>query len=204
MNTRANLLKTFALSLIITAIYACSSSDDGTPPPTVNCNETGPSITLTATATDCGQDNGSIAIAVTGGSGTLQVSIDPAPLDFNFANNTYTDLEPGTYDIEVTDADNCSTSESAVVGLVGGGVSYMNDVDPIVQSKCAIPSCHVADNSQGLPDYTVFANFQARANNNPGGIRQRVKTGDMPRTGSLEAAEMAAIFCWIDEGAQDN
>ncbi len=195
----------FCALLTLMLASACSSSDDGgTPPQTVDCSASGPSITLTATATDCGEDNGSIAITVNGGTGTLDVTLDPQPLDFNFANNTFTDLEPGTYDIEVTDADNCATMESAVVGITGGGVSYMDDVDPIVQAKCAIDGCHVAGNPQGLPDYTVFTNVQARANNEPGGIRQRVKTGDMPRTGSLEATEIAAILCWIDEGAQDN
>jgi hypothetical protein len=190
---------------VFAVLIGCSSSDDAsTPPPMVDCNATGPSISLAATSTECGVDNGSIEITVNGGTGNLDVTLDPQPLDFNFANNTFSDMEPGSYTVEVTDADNCSTSETVVVGLTGGGVSYMDDVDPIVQGKCAITGCHVAGNPQGLPDYTVFANFQARANNDPGGIRQRVKTGDMPRTGSLEDSEIVNILCWIDEGAQDN
>jgi len=62
------------------------------------------------------------------------------------------------------------------------------------------------------PDYTIFAEFQSRAHNNPLGIRQRVKTDDMPRQAGndtqpgdpLSAQEKALIFCWIDEGALDN
>jgi hypothetical protein len=213
MNTRIKLIKSFIIGLAISAIYACGGSDDDgtTPPPTVDCSDTGPSISLSATATDCGADDGSIEVTVTGGTGSLDVTLDPQPLDFNFDNNTFTDLEPGSYTVQVTDDDNCSTSETAVVGMEGGGVSYINDVDPIVQSKCATPSCHVAGNALGIPDYTVFANFQARANNDPGGVRQRVKTDDMPRTGDgtqpgdpLTAEEKQALFCWIDEGAQNN
>lgn len=213
MNNKVEILKFFAIGLTVAAINACGNGDDGTtPPPTVNCSETGPSITsLTPTATDCGEDNGSIVVVGTGGTAPLQVSIDPEPLEYDFANNTYSNLEPGTYTIEITDDDNCSVSEMTVVGITGGGVSYMNDVDPIVQAKCATPSCHVTGNTLGIPDYTVFANFQALANNEPGGVRQRVKLDDMPRTGDgtqpgdpLTAEEKQVLFCWIDEGAQDN
>ncbi|GJM30892.1 MAG: hypothetical protein DHS20C17_35270 [Cyclobacteriaceae bacterium] len=179
------------------------SDDEGVTPPVVDCNATGPSISLSTTTTNCGEDDGSIEINITGGTGVLDVTLDPQPLDFNFANNTFTDLEPGTYTIEVTDADQCATSETIEVGIAGGGVSYINDVDPIVQTNCAVPNCHDGSNA-GLPNFTDFSQLQSRANNQPGGVRQRVKTGDMPRSGSLDAAEIATLLCWIDEGAQDN
>lgn len=187
-------------------IYGCSSDDDAAPPPPgVDCSATGPSFTIATTASACGMDDGSIALTITGGSGNLTVTIDPQPLDVDFDNstNTFSNVEPGSYTIEVTDADNCSASENAVVDFGAGDVSYMDTVDPIVQARCAITGCHVA--GTGLPDFTIFSEFQSLANNNPGGIRQRVKTDDMPRSGDpLTAEEKAALFCWIDEGAQNN
>lgn len=210
---KATIIQNLIISTFAVIAISCSSSDDGTtpPPPNVDCNATGPSISLAATDTECGVDNGTIDVTITGGTGNLQVTIDPQPLDFDFSSNTFTALEPGTYTVQVTDADNCAASESTVVGMTGGGVSYMNDVDPIVQANCAIPSCHDGSNA-ALPDYTVFANFQQRANNDPLGIRQRVKTNDMPRSTAnnlepgdpLSDAEKEILFCWIDEGAQDN
>ena len=214
MNKSAKLLKTLAISFAVVAIYACSSSDDGSnPPPGVDCNATGPSISsLTPTATDCGQDNGSIAVAGTGGTNPLQVSIDPEPLDFDFANNTYTNLEPGTYTIEITDADNCSASETAVVAIEGGGVSYMNDIDPIIQANCILSGCHDGSNP-AAPNFTNFAVFQTEARDMSAlGVRIKIKTNDMPRDPAnntvpgtpLSDADKVLLFCWIDEGAQDN
>jgi hypothetical protein len=193
-------------------IIACSSDDAAPPPPpTVDCNATGPSVSLTANSTICGQDDGEIALAIVGGTGNLTVNIDPQSLGLEFANNTFTSLEPGTYTIEVIDTDNCSSTATATVSFSVGNVSYQNDIDPIVQARCAIAGCHDGSNS-AIPNYNIFAEFQARAHNDPLGIRQRVKTDDMPRQSGndtqpgdpLSAEEKVALFCWIDEGALDN
>jgi hypothetical protein len=192
----------FFTLLISMVMYSCGD-DDSPPPPGVDCNVTGPSFTFATTESACGQDDGTITLTITGGNGNLAVTIDPQPIDVEFANNTFTNVEPGSYDIEVTDSDNCSTIENVVVDFASGTVSYMDDLEPIVQSRCAVTGCHVA--GTGLPDFTIFSEFQARANNDPGGIRQRVKTDDMPRTGNpLTAEQKIALFCWIDDGAQDN
>lgn len=195
-------LKNLTILTTISIMAACSS-DDEAPQPMLDCAATGPSITLTATPTVCGEDNGEIAVAVVGGTGNLTFTIDPQPLGLVFDNGMFTSLEPGDYNIEVTDADNCMASANVTVDFSAANLSYMNDVDAIVQAKCSITGCHVA--GTGLPDFTIFAEFQARANNNPGGVRQRVKTDDMPRSGgALSAEEKAALFCWIDEGALNN
>ena len=200
-----NQICTFKNLTILTAIsmMAACGSDDEVPPPALDCAATGPSITLAATPTVCGEDSGEIAVTVAGGTGNLAFTIEPQPLGVNFDNGTFTSLEPGDYTIEVTDANNCSTSANTTVVFSAANLSYMDDVDAIVQSKCAITGCHVS--GTGLPDYTIFAEFKARANNELGGVRQRVKTDDMPRSGGpLSAEEKAALFCWIDEGALDN
>ena len=189
--------------IIICMFLACGDDDSTPPPPAVDCSATGPSLTLAITDTDCGEDDGVIDLAITGGTGNLTVTIDPQPLGVEFDNNTFSNVEPGSYTIEVTDADNCSVSANAVVDFNAGNVSYMTSIDPVVQSRCAVTGCHVAGTA--VPDFTDFATFQALANNNPGGIRQRVKTDDMPRSGDpLTDEQKAALFCWIDEGALDN
>lgn len=188
-----------------TLTVACSSDDSPTPPPMVDCNVTGPAITLTPTSTSgCGLDDGEVAVAITGGTGTLTVSITPQPVGVAFANNTFTAVEPGDYTVDVVDADNCSTSAAVTVGFPAGGLSYANDIDALIQNRCAIAGCHGAGEAQ--PDFTDFATFQTRALNlGATGVRQRVKTDDMPRSGgALTAAEKEALFCWIDEGALNN
>jgi len=199
-----NTLKNAIIAAALITVAACSSNDDPAPPPMLDCNVSGPNVTLTATSTICGEDDGEIALAIVGGTGNLTVNIEPQSLGLEFANNTFTSLEPGTYTIEVTDADNCSSSATATVSFSAGNVSYEIDVDPIIQARCAIPGCHDGSDTS-IPNYTNFTEFQARAHNDPGGVRQRVKIDDMPRSGGpLSAEEKAAIFCWIDEGALDN
>ncbi len=204
MNERSA-LKNVIIVAAIAVVAACSSDDDpAPPPPMLDCNVSGPSVSLTASPTVCGEDDGEIALAIVGGTGNLTVNIEPQSLGLEFANNTFTSLEPGTYTIEVIDSDNCSSSAVTTVDFNAGNVSYLNDVDPIIQARCAIPGCHDGSDAS-LPNYTIFSEFQDRANNNPGGVRQRLKIDDMPRSGGpLSAEEKALIFCWIDEGAMEN
>jgi len=198
-------MRNLTAGMMVVLVTACSSDDDpAPPPPMLDCNVSGPNVTLTATSTICGEDDGEIALAIVGGTGNLTVNIEPQSLGLEFANNTFTSLEPGTYTIEVIDSDNCSSSAVATVDFSVGNVSYLNDVDPIIQARCAISGCHDGSDAS-LPNYKNFPEFQARAHNFPGGVRQRVKIDDMPRSGGpLSAEEKAAIFCWIDEGALDN
>ncbi len=201
MNEKKN-MKILMAGMLVAFFSACSS-DDTEPPPALDCNVTGPSVSLTASPTACGEDNGEIALTITGGTGALTITIEPQPIGVEFANNIFSSMESGTYTVTVTDTDNCITSAQATVVSSAANPSYMTDVDPIVLARCAITGCHVA--GTGLPDYTIFSEFQSRAHNNPGGVRQRVKIDDMPRSGNpLTAEEKAAIFCWIDEGALDN
>lgn len=188
--------------LIVPLAFLMSCGGDDDEPAAIDCNATGPSISLTPTSSACGQDDGQIELTLLSGSGQLTITITPQPDGSDFDNNVFTGLEPGDYTVNVTDENNCSTSEMATVDFVAGNVSYMNDVDPIIQSKCAIAGCHVA--GTGLPDYTNFSELQSRANDQPGGVRQRVKSGDMPRDGDLTAEEISTILCWVDEGAQNN
>ncbi len=190
-----------------TAIAVSCGDDDGdsNPPPMVDCNTSGPVLSIAGTpASGCGLDDGSVDLTITGGNGALTVSITPQPVDVTFdpATSLFTNVEPGDYTVEVTDDEGCTTSGMVTIGFPASNLSYQDDIDPIIQASCAISNCH--DGSTNLPNFNDFATLQARSNNDAGGVRQRVKTGDMPRSGSLDADEIAAILCWIDEGAQNN
>jgi hypothetical protein len=198
------LLNTLSALALGSFLIGCSGDDDADPPPMVDCNVTGPTITLAATNSACGQDDGEIAVNITGGTGNLTVTIDPQLDGVDFANNTFTNVMPGNYTVEVTDQDNCATSSNVTVEFTASNISYAAEVDPIIQASCAIPNCHDGSNAN-LPNFTVFSELQSRANDQPGGVRQRVKSGDMPRGGgTLQPDEIAAILCWVDEGAQEN
>ena len=195
------LLNTLAAFALGSFLIGCGSDDDSDPPPMVDCNATGPTVTLAATNSACGQDNGEIAVTITGGTGNLTVTIDPQPANVDFSNNTFTNVEPGNYVVEVTDQDNCATSSNVTVEFTPSNISYSAEVDPIIQANCAIPNCHDGSNA-ALPNWMDLVTVQANAVN----IKTRTKDGTMPPAGrpDLQEAEIQAIACWVDEGAQDN
>ncbi len=90
----------------------------------IGCQETAPSITLVdlgpptisgvmETNADCGNIDGTITITATGGTGTLQYSIDNG-VSFQ-ASNSFANLGGATYTIVVEDANGCTVTTSALI-----------------------------------------------------------------------------------------
>jgi len=91
-----------------------------------------PSITsVTTTDPSCGNTNGSISIAVTGGAGAYQYSIDGGAT-FTFGAN-FTGLNTGSYNIVVQDANGCQATSSASIAQTGSPVIT---IDNIVDLDC--------------------------------------------------------------------
>jgi uncharacterized membrane protein len=77
---------------------------------------------------------------------------------------------------------------------------FTTDINPIIQTKCAIGGCHNASAAGGvqLLNYT-----QIKANITH--IEHRVlMTKDMPVGGALPLAEQDKIRCWINNGSLNN
>ena len=181
------------LVIFSTLIFWACSDDEPDILPEVGCLVS----TLAVTAQSDGQagcltTDGKITAAGTGGEGTLMYSIGSGAFQ---SSPEFTDLSPGVYTINVTDETECvKTAEVQIIS----GISYEAQIRPIIESSCAISDCH--DGSSSLPDFTVFANFQSRAEQ----AKSRTGSGDMPRSGSLTADEVAMIACWVDDGALAN
>ncbi|MEO8146092.1 MAG: T9SS type A sorting domain-containing protein [Bacteroidia bacterium] len=90
----------------------------------------GPLLTATATATTCNGTNGTITATGSGGSGTLQYSIN----GINFqTSNIFTGVAAGTYTVTVNDANGCLNTKTILVGNVIGP-QVLNAT--VVNSKC--------------------------------------------------------------------
>ena len=78
---------------------------------------------------------------------------------------------------------------------------FAANVNPIIQSKCAIsPDCHAS----GSTNYAgPLINYNQIHNLAPA-IKVQILSGAMPKTGSLTSTELQTIVCWIDAGAQNN
>lgn len=91
----------------------------------------------------------------------------------------------------VTPALDCSTVTNKAIAA---------DINPIIQSTCAISSCHASGSVNGpgpLTNYTQISGASAS-------IRSAVASGRMPQTGSLTTGQKNSILCWIDSGAPNN
>lgn len=93
------------------------------------------------------------------------------------------------------------------------GVSFKDDIQPILAERCAIPGCHVAGHFTGL-DLSKYDSFKKGGNggaafdagNGKGSlVVKRIDGGGMPPGGPPLNADQVQLFVdWIDEGAENN
>lgn len=83
--------------------------------------------------------------------------------------------------------------------------SYANDIQPIMNSSCAISGCHVAGFSNG--DFTNYSGLKTKVDN--GTVKNRtIVQMNMPPANStgptLTTAQLDLLNCWIEAGAPEN
>ncbi len=84
-------------------------------------------------------------------------------------------------------------------------ITYTTSVTAVVNAKCAIPSCHVANFGSG--DFTTYAGLNAKVTGGQFNNRVFVQ-GNMPPTysanGPLTTTELEILRCWYNAGAPNN
>jgi len=88
------------------------------------------------------------------------------------------------------------------------GISFQNDILPILEENCALAGCHVAGGAAGL-DLTGYDSFEKSGAFVPGNARKslviiRINGGGMPPAGPLDDDLIDLVKDWIDEGAENN
>lgn len=84
-------------------------------------------------------------------------------------------------------------------------VEYSASISTIIETKCAIPGCHVAGGS-GTGNFTEFNQLMVQVNNGRllPSIRREATAIPMPPSGGLRDCEIRQIELWVDAGAQNN
>jgi hypothetical protein len=146
--------------------------------------------------TECVNGNGMIVANGIGGIEPYEYSINQGAFG---PSPTFAGLSAGEYVVELKDSEGCLFSSSAAVFKGITGVSFAGEIQPIIDTKCALTGCHNGDNGAER-NWTIFSNVKTNASN------IKTKTGDrsMPLTGSLTQDQIDLIACWVDEGAQNN
>jgi hypothetical protein len=101
--------------------------------------------------------------------------------------------------------ESCASHEFPTYTCPTEPISYINDVHPIIISRCAISGCHNGDNGADK-NWTNFDLLQEEAQN--GLVHYNVVNRIMPLAsstgGPLSQEQIAIIACWVDQGAQNN
>jgi hypothetical protein len=144
--------------------------------------------------TDCTAGNGSIALVMNDGTAPfLYKFMDDEPT----SEATFSSLSSGNYQIIIQDANNCSATLQISVPKGETGVSWSNEIRPLVQTNCALTGCH---NGLSRPDLRIYDKAKLYAAD----MKELTQDGSMPFEGSLTEDQIALIACWVDEGAKNN
>ena len=93
------------------------------------------------------------------------------------------------------------------------GVSFQDDIQPILAERCALAGCHAAPGAAGL-DLTKYDTFKKGGNGGAAFVAgdgegslvvKRIDGGGMPPGGPpLDGDQIQLFIDWIDEGAENN
>ena len=154
-------------------------------------NRNGINISLTATESGCESTNATITVNAEGGETPYQFRLYQGQFG---SSNQFSSLAAGNYEVTAKDNLGCEITKEITVLT---GIEYSATIENIIQSNCAIASCHGGSQS---PDLRSFQNIQSNASR----IKTRTSARTMPPSSSLTQSQIDAIACWVDDGAPNN
>lgn len=155
-------------------------------------NLNGVNITsVESTSSGCGSTGGTITVTASGGTPPYQYKIGSGSFQ---ESETFSGLGRGSYSITVSDATECETTTSRDIE---SGVSFAQQIKPIIDASCAVSGCH---NGTQAPDLRVLSNVQAFAPE----VKALTGSRTMPAEGTISQSQIDLIACWVDDGAKDN
>lgn len=145
--------------------------------------------------TECLTGNGAVTITMTDGNAPFQYKIGNGA----FSDvNTFTDLQTGSYTVLVQDAESCTLSFQVTVPRGQSGTSWISEIKPIMDTKCATSGCH--NGVSRANNFSVYADAKQFAAQ----IKKFTQDKSMPFEGSLTQNQIDLIACWVDDGALQN
>jgi hypothetical protein len=158
----------------------------------------GVTITLTATGTtsDPCAPNGTITATASGSTG-FTYSLGSGAFQ---AGNTFSNIAPGTYTVNVKDTKGCTSSASVTLASLTAGPLF-TAAKGVITTNCAISNCHTGGSPTGGISFSVDCNIVI----NKDRIKARAIDANpsiMPPTGSLGQADKDKITAWLNAGGK--
>lgn len=140
-----------------------------------------------------------------GGNGQVTITVEQLNPPYTYRlgtgsfgeSNVFKGLATGLYGFTVRDNNGCSVNLSVTVARAFSGVSWQDDIRPIIVKSCATSGCH---NGDARTDLRVFENAKFYATS----IKSKTRDRSMPQEGTLTQNEIELITCWVDDGAVAN
>lgn len=135
-------------SILVTDANGCTGTT------TVTINEpTAISTTVTTTSASCGMNDGSASVVASGGTPAFTYSWSTLPVQ---TTATATGIPSGSYTVIITDANGCTQTDVATVGVSGGPSATISSAD--ISCNGANDGIAIANTSGGNPPYTYVWN----------------------------------------------
>lgn len=151
-------------------------------------------IVVSSTISGCETNNGSLNITVKGGIPPYLFSLSNSLFR---SKGNFTGLQAGEYEIFIRDSQGC---EASIKHQVQSGVSWQNDIKPLIDTYCSVKNCHVPGGSS--INFSDFGNVVSYASKIK--ISAQNKTMPPATEPELTIEEINLITCWVDDGAKNN
>lgn len=144
---------------------------------------------------ECLSDNGSVKLKISGGVPPYNISSSTLTLDESMSALS---VKSGTYSVTIEDRVNCTATHTFEVPRGNSGVSWVQNIKPIIETRCAKSGCHAA--GSGRTTLQTYADVKRIAAE----IRRRTQNRSMPYDEPLAENAINMIACWLDDGAAEN
>jgi hypothetical protein len=177
-------------SVFVKDLYGCETVIDNI---LVGVEQFNSQLTITPD-NDCLEGTGTINIEVMENNGPYQFKLD----SFNFtADNFFENLQKGEHFLSVQDKDNCIVTMSVSIPHGTTGISWQNEILPIMQTACALSGCHDGVTRLDWRNYDNVKQYAAA-------IKENTQNKSMPFDSTLPQEDIDKIACWVDDGALKN
>jgi hypothetical protein len=85
-------------------------------------------------------------------------------------------------------------------------VTYSGTIAPLMQTRCALPDCHVSG-GDGTGDFTTYEGVLSQVSDGDLVASVQQTSGSIPMppdSPPIPACEIAAIIAWVNSGAPEN
>lgn len=148
-----------------------------------------------STSSGCSDNKAMMTISPSGGQAPYQYSLDggvfqDAPV--------FSEIAAGKHTVGLRDQGGCKITVKATVTT---GVSFENDIQPLLRTFCIKSGCHNGDNGNQR-NWNNFSEVEGHADM----IRDFTSSRSMPPVGEAQLSDdqIQLIACWVDDGAPNN